>query len=104
MNAIENTTRVAPPATSQCKDRNHFVQFYESDEFLVDSVASYIGAGIISGEGAVVIATPDHRRAIAKKLAAQGIGVEDAQARGQYIALDAAETLAEFMVDGCPQP
>jgi hypothetical protein len=31
---------------------DHFVQFYEEDAFLVESVAAYIGAGPGAGEGA----------------------------------------------------
>src|SRR5215813_10418056 len=36
---------------------DHFVQFYESDVALVDAVSGYIGAGLETGEGCVVIAT-----------------------------------------------
>jgi PAS domain S-box-containing protein len=83
---------------------NHFVQFYETDDFLADSVASFVSAGITSGEGAVIIATPAHRQAIAQRLAAQGVAVASVEARGQYISLDAAETLSSFMVGDCPAP
>jgi PAS domain S-box-containing protein/excisionase family DNA binding protein len=83
-------------------EREHFVQFYEDDLFLENSVAGYVGAGLESGEGAVVIATREHRVAIAKRLKARGIDLTKARAAGQYIALDAAETLSHFIVNGMP--
>jgi PAS domain S-box-containing protein/excisionase family DNA binding protein len=89
---------------SKMGEREHFVQFYEDDAFLEDSVASYVGTGLENNEGAVVIATREHRVAIAKKLKARGIDLNEARARGQYVALDAAETLDRFMVNGMPDP
>jgi PAS domain S-box-containing protein len=82
--------------------RGHFVQFYEEEGFLVDSVAAFIGAGLGAGEGAVVIATAAHRRALAEQLTAQGIDLFTVEKRGQYVALDAAETLSAFMADASP--
>src|SRR5258706_561729 len=89
---------------SQMGEREHFVQFYEDDSFLEESVASYVGMGLENGEGAVAIATREHRVAIAKKLKAKGINLTEARARGQYVALDAAETLDRFIVNGMPDP
>jgi len=80
----------------------HFVQFYESDDFLIESLGAFIGAGLGAGDGAIVIATPAHREALAGRLIAQGIDLETVQSRGQYVSLDAAETLAKFMVRGAP--
>src|SRR5207249_949404 len=37
-------------------------------------------------------------------LKANGLDLAAAQARGEYISLDAAETLPRFMVDGLPEP
>jgi PAS domain S-box-containing protein/excisionase family DNA binding protein len=89
---------------SKMGDREHFVQFYEDDAYLENAVAGYIAAGLEKGEGAVVIATREHRVAIAKKLKARGIDLNKARADGQYIAADAAETLSRFMVNGMPDP
>src|SRR3712207_976686 len=80
----------------------HAVQFYEAAPFLLDEVQRYVGPGLRRGETAVVIATAAHRRALEERLAADGLDLEDARTRGQYVALDAAETLARFMVDGTP--
>src|SRR5689334_16776724 len=79
---------------------DHCVHFYEKDDSLVDCVAAFIGAGLGAGESAIVFATPAHRDALAQKLADQGIDLSRAKRSERYIALDAAETLARFIVDG----
>jgi PAS domain S-box-containing protein len=81
---------------------DHFVQFYEHEEFLVESVCSFIGEGLRAGTGAIVFATPSHRAAIGERLLAEGFALDGGMTPDQYIALDAAEVLAEFMVNGAP--
>jgi len=63
----------------------HFVQFYESDNFLVECLGTFIGGGLGAGDGAIVIATPAHRAALAERLKSQGIDLKAVQARGQYV-------------------
>jgi PAS domain S-box-containing protein len=81
----------------------HFVQFYESDLFLADSVSGYLADGFASGLPGIVVATRAHRQAINRGLKERGVDVAAARARGDYIALDAAETHAKFLVDGMPE-
>ncbi|MGI8981071.1 MAG: MEDS domain-containing protein [Pirellulaceae bacterium] len=85
-------------------ESDHFVQFYENDDYLIDSVSGFVGAGLTQGKASVVIATAEHRDALQRKLAACGVQISQAESAGQYILLDAAETLAKFMVDGSPDP
>jgi signal transduction histidine kinase/ActR/RegA family two-component response regulator len=80
----------------------HFVQFYEDDPFLIDGVAEYIGNGLASGGAGIVIATGEHCAQLTQALSARGVDITAATAEGRYIALDAAETLSAFMVDGKP--
>lgn len=87
---------------SDAAGSEHLVQFYEDDEFLIDSLSTFIGSGIGAGEGAIVIATPEHREGLAERLKAQGIDLATVQLRRQYVPLDAAETLSRFMVDDFP--
>ena len=75
--------------------RDHMVQVYKDRAFLVDAVAEYIGTGLSLGEGAIIIARPEHRASFA-----QAFGHEDSAALKM---LDAEETLGLFMVDGMPQ-
>ena len=77
---------------------DHIVQVYEEEAFLADAVAEYFDAGLRAGEGAVIIAVPEHRQAFEAKmpLAAQAI------ATGQLRMLDAEDMLDTFMLDGAP--
>jgi MEDS: MEthanogen/methylotroph, DcmR Sensory domain len=68
---------------------NHAVQFYESDDFLRDSVADFIGNGLVAGEPVIVIATAQHREAFAGALAARGLDLAEAEMSGDLVMLDA---------------
>jgi signal transduction histidine kinase/ActR/RegA family two-component response regulator len=85
-------------------DTEHFVQFYEADGFLLNSLSGFIGRAIHADDGAVVVATEAHRNGLDELLQANGLDVTTAKSRGQYVSLDAAETLSKFMVDGAPEP
>jgi len=80
----------------------HLVQFYESDEFLIGAVCEFIGSSLRANDAAIVIATPAHRQAFEERMTAVGIAVRAAELSGQYVALDAAETLSKFMVGSTP--
>lgn len=82
----------------------HTVQFYESDDYLVDRVADFIVSGLLAGEVAMICATAPHLAAIEEKIRTQldqqpgGAGVR----QEDCILLDAETTLSNFMVDGWP--
>jgi len=80
----------------------HFVQFYESDEFLLDAVSEFIGPALRTGNAGIVVATNVHLARLEDALTAQGFDLGAARAAGQYVSLDAAETLARFMDDAKP--
>ena len=81
---------------------DHVVLVYEADVHLVDAVSRFVSTGLAAGEAAIVIATPPHREQLDARLCAYGVDLATASAQGQYIALDAAETLAQFMVNDWP--
>ena len=83
---------------SQIGASEHFVQFYEHDEFMIASVAGFLAAALNRNDYAVVAATPEHRRDLQARLIADGVDVAEAQAAGRYIALDAQEALNNLMV------
>lgn len=84
---------------------SHFVQFYEDEEFLVNSLSDYVAGGLSAGEACVIIATSKHIDAVEKKLASNPeIDLAYSQWHGYYFALDAHDTLAKFMVNGHPNP
>lgn len=89
---------------SDLEQLDHFVQFHETDDFLLDSVGDFIGAGLGTGAACIVIATPEHRAGLIHRLQANGFDPSSPQARGKYIAADAAQTLSQFLRDGLPDP
>ena len=95
---------MGPTFRSELSQSEHFVQFRETDEFLINSVGEFIGTGLHAGEACIVIATQPHRESLEERLKEDGLDVATAQAAGSYVSLDAAATLAHFMVDGEPEP
>jgi MEDS: MEthanogen/methylotroph, DcmR Sensory domain len=83
--------------------REHIAQFYESEGALIDSLAGFVGEGLLAGENAVVIATAEHREALEQRLRSSGADVVTAREQGRYIALVAQDALARFMVKEWPQ-
>ena len=83
---------------------DHFVHFYENEEFLLDALSGYIGPGLLAGEVCIVIATEPHINGLEARLQRSGIELPSIVSTNQYIALEAEPTLAKFMVDGEPDP
>ena len=83
-------------------ETEHFVQFYEADAFLLNSLGEYTAAALKAGEAAIVVATGAHRDELEARLREQGLDVAAAAGCGQLVLRDAAETLSKFMVDGSP--
>ncbi|MDT5013564.1 MAG: hypothetical protein QOH57_5181 [Mycobacterium sp.] len=81
---------------------DHGVAFYRGEAEVVAEVAAFVAGGLAAGGGVVVVATASHREAIDAALEGHGHDAVAARADGRYTALDAAETLAEFMSDGSP--
>ena len=69
------------------------MQVYREREFLAEAVTHYVREGLHQGEGALIIARPEHRRLFAARLGANAA----------VHLLDAEQTLAAFMVDGMPE-
>jgi len=82
----------------------HFVLFCETDAFLVNVVSEFIGAGLRAGDACIVLATGPHRESLEERLKGDGLEVAAARVRGQYVSIDAAAILPEFMIDGSPDP
>jgi hypothetical protein len=82
--------------------RAHAVQFYENDAFLIEVLSRFVGAALVTGDSAIVIATPRHLDALAERLRSRGFNLAIPLSQSRYFALDAAETLDAFMRDGLP--
>jgi hypothetical protein len=101
-----NRSVMSPPDTASASTAlrlpgDHFVQFYQDATIVIDKVVRRTAAALRKGSSSVIIATLAHRLEIEARLARLGIH-NKANLEGRFIALDAAETLAKFMVDGWP--
>jgi len=81
---------------------HHLVEFYETDAFLVETVSNFILPALRDGDAAIIVATAAHRHEFERALGEAGVDVARAAREDRYIALDARDVLARFMVDGHP--
>ena len=96
------TQKLAPRSHwSAMREAEHFVQFCESDAFLIRSLSEFIGTGLQEGDACIVLATKLHRESLEECLREGGLEVTATYAQ-HYIAIDAAEMLAKLMVNGLP--
>ncbi len=97
---------LAPEAigASRAQVHEHFVEFYESEAFLVASVRDYLAPALRGGDGALVVATARHRKGFEAALAGTGVDLDEAVEEGRYLAVDAGETLTRFMAERGPDP
>ncbi len=87
----------------QAEPPGHFVQFYKADEPALNrNVAHFLWDGLLRGDGLLVLGTLKRRESLTSHLERMGVDVPLAQRDGQLVMLDAAETLADFMVNGMP--
>jgi hypothetical protein len=93
---------VSSPAENE--DGRHFVHIYDEDASLVDAVATFLSLGLEAGEGALVIARPDHIAAFEEAVGSAGVDMGAAHNGGRWRAIRSQELLADFMVDGLPDP
>ena len=82
----------------------HVVLFYRNQEELAGRVSEYLLPAVAGDGVAIVLATPDHRKSVERRLARAGVDVAAARAQGSYVALDASDTIRGFMVADWPDP
>lgn len=92
------------PKLGSLDSHGHSVQFYSDDSFLLEELSRFIGSALGAGDAGIVIGTKAHREGIALRLKALGLEIVPVIQQGRYIALDAAETLSKFMLNGWPDP
>lgn len=82
----------------------HAVHFYQGDADLAAVVANQIAGAISSAEPVIVIAEAAHREVFAAGLAARGVQLRAAQARGLLTWRDAREVTGRLLVGGSIDP
>lgn len=78
------------------------MQFYESDDFLFNTVSDFLGEGLAIGQPVVLVATAEHRYGFSSRLKDIGFDFEKACRGGQIIDVDAHSALQSFMVADMP--
>lgn len=81
----------------------HFVELYDDDASLLESVRTFVSVGLNAGEAVVVVASPEHRAVFDAEFS-RAADLDGARAQGLYLSIDAKETLASFMAGGRPDP
>jgi hypothetical protein len=81
---------------------DHCVQIYDNDTAFLNVLQSYVASALELNEAVIIIATDAHMRLLKDRLQQAGVDVMDAQARDQFVAVDAHAALASFMRDGWP--
>jgi len=79
---------------------HHEVVFYSDDRQLLDNVSQFIGAALNAGNAAIGILTDSHQDSLVRRLQAYGVDIAADIEQGRYIAVDAADTLSTFMMNG----
>ena len=104
MNVLDLSQKLAPVTSwRDAGEREHFVQLYEQDSALLQSLTEFIENGLSVGAGAIVIATAAHMEQLERDLHARRVDVAGARERGQLVLMEAAATLARIMHHGAPQ-
>jgi signal transduction histidine kinase/ActR/RegA family two-component response regulator len=85
-------------------DDEHIAQFYETDQFLIDSLSSFVKNGLRAGDACVVIASKTHQSMLEKRLCRAGLRIAELKKLGQFVSLDVREALTRFMVGQMPDP
>ncbi len=75
---------------------SHAVYFYDSDAGLADRVGDFLGAGLLAGESAIVIATEPHLGLFVRRMEERHHEVGAARAAGRFVARNAGETLGKL--------
>ena len=104
--ANHSRSEVVPPLQPQNVwiTRRHEAGFYSDERSFLDDLTQFIGVALKAGNGAIVVATESHRDSLLPRLQALGLDVGAAIEQGRYIALDAADALPTFMLNGMPDP
>jgi hypothetical protein len=82
----------------------HTVQLFDSSKSLVETVSAFLIDGFERGENVLIVATPEHRGMLSRRLDESGWTVRTLVAANRLVILDAAQTLDKFMRQDLPSP
>lgn len=80
----------------------HHVQLFDSSKSLAETVSAFLMEGFRRSEPLLIVATPQHRELLARKLSDAGLNIHEAIAANRLVVLDAVKTLDKFMRQDVP--
>jgi len=80
----------------------HHLQLFDSSKSLAETVSAFLMTGFRRGEPLLVVATPEHRELLTRKLEQGGMNIREATLASRLVVLDAAQTLDKFMRQNSP--
>jgi anti-sigma regulatory factor (Ser/Thr protein kinase) len=81
----------------------HAATLYDDESDLIAAVAAHLlNGGHQDGQRILVVATPEHRASLGEALIERGADPAGMRRSGDYLALDTAELLSRFMINGAP--
>lgn len=81
---------------------DHVVHFYDEQEALLQSVASFLAGGLLRGAPALVIMMRDRAEGLKTRLREMGVDVPRAIETRQLVLHDSAEMIDRILLDGMP--
>jgi len=81
---------------------SHEIQFYSDEKILLKRAVTFIVAALESGDSAIVCASESFRGDLFRAVQAREPEIDDLIRNGNYLALDAEETVSEFMLGNLP--
>lgn len=82
----------------------HVVQLFDSSKSLADTVAAYLLGGLERHENVLIVASPEHRDLLSRRLEDAGWNVRKLVAANRLMICDAVRTLDKFMRKDTPSP
>jgi phosphatidylglycerophosphatase A len=92
------------PSPQPEHDYQHHLQLFDSSKSLAETVAAFLMIGFDQGEALLLVATPEHRELLTRRIEASGLNVREAVLANRLAILDAAQTLDKFMRQDTPNP
>lgn len=83
---------------------HHEAGFYSDERQFLHDATRFLGTALRAGDAVIVIATQPHRESLLLELQDSVPEMASAIEQGRYVALDAAEALSMFVVNGMPDP
>jgi hypothetical protein len=86
------------------RSSEHHLQLFDSSKSLAGTVAAFLMDGFNRGENLLIVATPEHRELLTRKLEESGLPTREAIAANRLVILDAVQTLDKIMRQDAPNP